>query len=282
MSPSLADLAVASLLAELELFPKPGLVSPVDSGSHRDMDFPLLRKSALTLRGAFHQLAEAGAGNAHFADLAAIGLEAETLMLAATGGVNTHRGAIFSLGLLTAAAARSGDLRSEMLATWGDALQKHAARMTGLDSNGARVRRATGIAGARAEAAAGFPSVFDLARPHLHRRLANGCPARDAAIDTLFVLIAETDDSNILHRGGIEGAAFAKEQACGFLAVGGITHPAWRERAIAIHRAFIDRNLSPGGAADLLAATLFVESLSCGHPKLLMDISPGLHDYFSK
>ncbi len=94
----IADLAHRALIDELEAYPKPGLVSPVDSGSHRDMDAETLRRSAGAIAPFFADLVRAGAADAPLSDLRRIGLDAEAAMLAATGGVNAHRGAIFSLG----------------------------------------------------------------------------------------------------------------------------------------------------------------------------------------
>ena len=99
-------LAVRSLYREVALAPKPGLVSPVDNGSHDDMDMSIFFRSLFALRHYFRDIARAGADGAGFATLQSLGLAAEAQMLAATGGINTHRGAIFNLGLLCAAAGR--------------------------------------------------------------------------------------------------------------------------------------------------------------------------------
>ena len=103
----LGRLAIASLHAELALAPKPGLVTPSDAGSHADMDARTFWRSLAALRGYFEAIAQAGLAQAPFDALRRLGLQAEDAMLRATDGINTHRGAIFSLGLLTAAAARS-------------------------------------------------------------------------------------------------------------------------------------------------------------------------------
>ncbi|HWW69324.1 MAG TPA: triphosphoribosyl-dephospho-CoA synthase, partial [Duganella sp.] len=103
----IARLAVGSLYAELCLYPKPGLVSLVDSGSHRDMNAATFMRSLFSLRHYFRSICLAGLIGAPFARLKQLGIEAETAMLKATRGVNTHRGAIFSLGLLCAAAGRA-------------------------------------------------------------------------------------------------------------------------------------------------------------------------------
>ena len=247
----LADLAVGALLDEVELYPKPGLVSPVDTGSHDDMDCVLMRTSAESLREPFSRIAEAAAAGAAFeSGLVPLGVEAERRMLDATGGVNTHRGAIFAMGLLVAASARSGlaagpdSVRAELLETWGPALLRHA--------------RSDARVGARWEAAAGYPSLFERALPHYCHRLHEGFAADVAAIETLFLLIASVSDTNLIHRGGSTGAAFARGRARDFLGSGGIARKDWKPRAIGIHAEFVERNLSPGGAADLLAGTLFI------------------------
>ena len=261
----LGDLASLCLKLEVETYPKPGLVSHVDNGAHGDMDAELLCRSADSLTPFFRDLAIAGAAGGGMNRLRAIGVDAERAMLAATGGVNTHRGAIFGLGLLCAAAGyrnalgirRSlGRLVSER---WGEAI---LSGPVSLRSHGAVAARRYGAGGARAEAARGFPSVHGIALPALQaaRQLA---PHDEEAVrvQTCMTLIANTVDTNLLHRGGLDGLQFAQTSASAFLALGGIGCPAWRGRAVAIHRAFVTRNLSPGGSADLLAMALFVDRL---------------------
>ncbi|MBB4427239.1 triphosphoribosyl-dephospho-CoA synthase [Bradyrhizobium sp. CIR48] len=260
----LGHLASLSLTLEVETYPKPGLVSHVDNGAHRDMDAVMLCLSADTLAPFFSELAVAGAEGAGMNRLRAIGVAAERAMLAATQGVNTHRGAIFGLGLLCAAAGYRnavgirkslGRLVSER---WGHDI---LSGPVSLRSHGAVAGRRYGAGGARVEAADGFPSVYDIALPALHaaRELA---PNDEEAVrvETCMRLIAEVTDTNLLHRGGAEGLRFAQESAASFLA-GGVGSLGWRERAAEIHRAFVARNLSPGGSADLLAMALFVDRL---------------------
>ncbi|MCB8881430.1 triphosphoribosyl-dephospho-CoA synthase MdcB [Acidisoma cellulosilytica] len=262
---SLGAWASACLRAELETYPKPGLVSHRDCGAHRDMDASLLRLSATTLEPFFADLAAAGAAHAEMDDLRRIGIAAEKAMLRATGGVNTHRGAIFGLGLLCAAAGlrqrlglngRLGDIVTQR---WGRAI---GAATPNAASNGAVAGRRFRVGGARAEAAAGFPSVYAIALPALrsaHRMAPDDAEA--ARVQTCLALIAQLDDTNLLHRGGAAGLAFAQDAATGFLAAGGIAAPDWLMRVAAIHADFVTRNLSPGGAADLLAMALFLEPL---------------------
>ena len=265
--------AVRALYAEVALHPKPGLVSPIDSGAHHDMDMRTFMRSLFALRGYFPAIAAAGADDADFDPLRRLGIAAERRMLAATSGVNTHRGAIFSLGLLAAAAGRldaaGGSRRGDALGRtvrdcWGNGIL--AAGTGAPASHGTDAVQRFGARGVRQEAAEGFPLLFRTAVPTLREtRVRTG--DRDAAlVQTLFVLIAALDDTNLLHRGGIEGLCFARRQAAAFLDQGGVHDPGWRARAVAVHRAFVARRLSSGGAADMLAAAWFIDRLTEGTP----------------
>jgi len=251
----IADLAVACLERELGTHPKPGLVSPIDSGSHADMDADTFRRSAHALRPHLAALAAAGADGADMGRLRVIGLDAEAAMLAATGGINTHRGAIFGLGLLCAAAgagARAPSLGALVAHRWGDEILGGAVLP---ESHGERARRRYGAGGARLEAARGFPSVYEVGVPALAS--ARGEAAR---VQACFALVAAVEDTNLLHRGGADGLRFAQATARAFLDAGGVARPDWRARALRVHQAFVARSLSPGGSADLLAMSLFVQA----------------------
>lgn len=264
----IAELAERSLVLEIETYPKPGLVSHVDTGSHTDMDAATFARSAAVLRPYFAELADAGARDADMAVLRKIGLRAEHAMLAATGGVNTHRGAIFGLGLLCAAAGRRampGTMPAEM--TLGAFVSRRwGADILGgprlPDSHGERASHRYGVGGARREAADGFATVYAVGLPALRRAQRDLPGDREAArVDACFALIAALDDTNLLHRGGQVGLDFARATARAFVARGGVRARDWRLRAAAAHRAFVARRLSPGGAADLLAMSVFVDAL---------------------
>ena len=261
--------AIAALYDELALEPKPGLVSFADSGSHADMDASTLMRSLFALRHYFRYAAEAGAAHAPFAALEARGVAAEERMLRATGGINTHRGAIFTLGLLCASAGRlvsdgravrPATIRDALLCTWGDALR---ARANGnAASHGGRAAWLHGLRGAGEEAAIGFPVLFECAVPALRCARAQGLGDRQARLQTLFHVIAKLDDTNLAHRGGLAGLRFAQAAARAFLGAGGAGRPDALVQARAIHRAFVARRLSPGGAADVLAAACLLERIS--------------------
>ena len=253
--------AIAALYDELALAPKPGLVSFVDSGSHHDMDATTFLRSLFALRHYFPRIAMLGARAAPFAELETLGIVAEGRMLAATGGVNTHRGAVFTLGLLCAAVGEgritAAQCRERLLRCWGDALR--ARRHRECASNGRIAAHAHGLRHVGDEAALGFPAVFEVGLPALARARAAGMNDRAARLQTLFETIAVLDDTNLAHRGGLAGLRFAQGQARAFLSAGGAARPDALAHAQAIHRAFVARRLSPGGAADVLAAAGLIE-----------------------
>ena len=264
---TIAHLAIRSLHAELSLYPKPGLVSPMDNGSHSDMSAATFMRSLFSLRHYFRDIACAGAAAAGFESLKRLGIAAERRMLRVTGGINTHRGAIFSLGLLCASMARlqsqglamtAPAIRSTLLAEWGNGLAAHTQDVSGT-THGLQVAAQHAAAGAREEAALGLPSLFDIALPRLQQTLAAGRDVDAARIDALFALMAHVSDTNVYHRGGVEGALMVREQARSFLERGGTAQDDWQTQALLCHRLFVAHKLSPGGAADLLAATCLVQ-----------------------
>jgi len=237
--------ATLALYDELALTPKPGLVTLTSNGSHDDMDADTFVRSLFSLRSYFVRIAALGREHAPFTALERCGIEAEQRMLAATGGVNTHRGAIFMLGLLCAAlGADAQDPRAALLRLWGEALRERSTRSSTLP--GGIAARRYGLRSASAEAALGFPMLFETALPALRE---------GTRLHTLFRIIAVLDDCNLARRGGLEGLRFAQAQARRFLADGRV------ETAEAIGREFVRRRLSPGGAADTLAAACLLQRL---------------------
>jgi triphosphoribosyl-dephospho-CoA synthase len=257
----LEQICMGALRDEVMAWPKPGLVTPVDSGSHRDMNIGTLLSSIDALHGSFARLVHAGARGASFAALRDIGMQAERKMLLATAGVNTHRGAIFNLGLLVAAAARRrvdhalqkfscGDVVARV---WGAEIA--AARTQSPVSHGNSVYKKFAVGGARTEAAAGFPSVYNIGLPVLRCHLVAGHDRETAQIATLLALMEYLPDTNLLWRGGEAGLEFVRESAAEFNRDGGVAKPGWQQRLLELHHDCVARNLSPGGSADLMAAT---------------------------
>jgi len=265
------DIGRAATLAlhdELALSPKPGLVTLTSQGSHADMDAHTFMRSLFALRAYFVQMAELGMQGVSFDALERCGIAAEARMLAATAGINTHRGAIFMLGLMCAAAGavvarglhpNPTRLRRQLLSRWGQALSERALRASTLP--GGRAAQQLGLRGASAEAALGFPTLFETAVPALQGAQARGLAPRASRLETLFHIIAVLDDSNLAHRGGLDGLRFAQRRARAFVDRGGASQPHAYTIAATIGNEFERRRLSPGGAADTLAATCWMQRI---------------------
>lgn len=263
-----AHAAVHALYEEVMLGPKPGLVTRLDSGSHRDMDAATFVRSLFSLRHYFAEITRCGQRHAPFSTLQEAGLAAERRMLEATRGVNTHRGAIFNLGMLAAAA---GKLQAQGRGLGVRAICDTVSRSYGADilasaatappSHGKQAAARYGIAGAREVAAGGYQMLYQVAVPTFERCIASGCPRSVAAVQALFSVMAVFDDTNVSYRGGRAGMDYVKRMSRAFLEAGGVHAPHWHQHVMTIHGRFVERNLSPGGAADILAAALFVNQL---------------------
>jgi triphosphoribosyl-dephospho-CoA synthase len=271
LAEQLADLAVDVLIDEADLSPKPALVDRRGNGAHTDLHLGLMHASALSLWPAFKEMAEAAIefGEVDLPLREAIGLigrEGEEVMLATTGGVNTHRGAIWALGLLVAAAAL------ESTNTKASAVTLRAARLALLDdryaprplSHGAQVAQRYGVRGAREEAQLGFPAVIQRALPQLKRSRAAGHGEQSARLDALLAIMTNLADTCVLYRAGEQGLQTMQLGAQAVLDAGGSASLAGRRRLHELDQQLIALNASPGGAADLLAACLFIDRIESG------------------
>ncbi len=263
----IAQLACRALLTEACTTPKPGLVDRRNAGSHKDMDLFTFMAGAPALQPYFVACARAGmAGKDQppirtMDALRPLGRLAEGAMLKATGGVNTHKGAVFTLGVLCAALGRLDvSERREPDAVLA-AAAAIAAGITARDFGGVTAGTARthgemlyalhGITGARGQLEAGLPSVKLHGLPALEAALGGGCTLEQAGCMALLHLIANTQDTALIARGGLEGQQQAADKVKALLA----QHPMPGNAAIEdLDEWFISRNLSPGGCADLLAA----------------------------
>jgi triphosphoribosyl-dephospho-CoA synthase len=271
LAEQLADLAVDVLIDEADLSPKPALVDRRGNGAHTDLHLGLMHASALSLWPAFKEMAEAAIefGEVGLPLREAIGLigrEGEEVMLATTGGVNTHRGAIWALGLLVAAAAL------ESTNTKASDVTLRAARLALLDdryaprplSHGVQVVQRYGARGAREEAQLGFPAVIQRALPQLKRSRAAGHGEQNARLDALLAIMTNLADTCVLYRAGEQGLQTMQLGAQAVLDAGGSASLAGRRRLHELDQQLIALNASPGGAADLLAACLFIDRIESG------------------
>ncbi len=254
---------------EVRLSPKPGLVDSLDNGAHQDMDLSLFLRSADALESYFREITEAapcGDVSSVLPRLRPLGIRAEKLMFDATGGVNTHKGQIFSLGVCTAAAVRV-DAAGEILSEAGRICRGLKAELiparteSRVLTNGEKTFRETGTTGIRGEAEEGFPSVGLFALPAFRKVIREGGSRDEAALEALVTLMSVVTDSNVLHRRGWEGLALMRSEAENFLCSGGMGQKNARGKLKVMNEIFIRENISPGGCADLLALTLFISRM---------------------
>ncbi|CAH2900491.1 MAG: Triphosphoribosyl-dephospho-CoA synthase (EC [uncultured Paraburkholderia sp.] len=267
----LAHYAVTALIDEAELTPKPALVDRRGSGAHRDLDLAIMRRSAHALEPTFDALASTARRRGEPSallrtELAQIGRAGEQDMLRATGGSNAHRGAIWIVGLLVAGASlqqTAGRLdasnicqRAAQIACFPD---RFAAAT---DSHGERVRQRYQVGGARREAQEGFPHVIGTGLPALIAARERGIAEDAARVDGLLSIMASLDDTCLLHRAGLDGLHAGQRGAQRVLQAGGSSTREGQIALAALEQQLLSLNASPGGAADLLAATLFLDMLA--------------------
>ena len=246
----LARAASVALRDELDLTPKPGLVDRANSGAHRDMDYPMMMRSITALEPVFARLAEIAInGEPDAADLQTIGIEGERRMLEATGGVNTHRGALFSIGLAVVAAARIPSLgRCLTISAIRKMISSIACRMPRPEgTHGDGVRKRYGIPGALEAAREGYPEAAHVASMSDPHRM-------------LLSLMSRIEDSNVWHRAGADGAAYVKTVSRQALKVSESEMPGLLRQ---LDADFMARRISPGGPADMLALAFFLRAVSC-------------------
>jgi triphosphoribosyl-dephospho-CoA synthase len=310
-------LARQALIAEAELTPKPGLVDRRGPGAHKDLSLALMRRSALAIEPfirvmAFQSMNEPPSPRLR-ATLAATGRAAEQAMLQVTNGSNTHKGAIWTLGLLAAAATG----RDELPTTPSDSTElaevlrrddcplirgrdnatrklnaKDIAKTAGLIasfedphesapnapasvgptpnakrqtpnslSHGQIVAQEFGVPGARGEAISGFPHIIEVGLPILRIRRSAGAPEPTARLDALLAIMARLTDTCLLYRGGRLALQAAQQGAAAVMAAGGAGTSRGREELFALDQRLLELGVSPGGSADLLAGTLFLDAI---------------------
>lgn len=252
----MAKFAVDALRRELDTTPKPGLVDKANNGSHSDMDYFIMERGIDALRPFFVELAQNGLSVEELRanDIKQIGLRAEKAMLMATGGVNTHRGALFALGITVAAAQwiyahNDGKVTKESLRHVISKVANGFEPTT--TTHGGKAVAENNISGALGNAVSGYQDVFDIWLP-FYRELRDD---RFRNQKTLLKIMSTLDDTNVYHRAG---AATMKRvhEACTMLlshfSLSGLQE---------MDEVFIRHNISPGGAADMLALTIFVNAI---------------------
>lgn len=284
-SQRLGSYAEQSLLTEAVLSPKPGLVDAYDAGAHTDMDIHTFILSAVVFRPYFTELVQLGMQ--HKGDvkellplIREIGIKAERAMFEETKGINTHKGVIFSIGILLTAYGvylqAILDEQEELPAftpTETNLVVDYVKQITeGLVerelnhlenksflTNGEKLYQKYGITGVRGEVEQGFPSVMEEVMPYL--RATVDLKTDDRLLEALFLLMASSEDSNIIHRSNIETLQEVKKRAKEFLAQGGMKQPDAIQKITQFNKEFISKNISPGGSADLLSVAFLLAKM---------------------
>lgn len=282
----LAIYAQQALLYEAVLFPKPGLVDPVDNGSHEDMDIFTLMDSISCLYSGFQKFALKGLlwdgyPKELFQELRPIGIDLEKRMFKETKNVNTHKGAIFSMGIFLSAA---GLVLQEYL-DFNDEfpifeerdtekvfqfIKKMTKGLVAEDfkdvhhkkdlSHGEMLYLKYGFKGIRGEAEAGYPIIKKHILPKM-RSQNKQLSLKIRLHEILFMLMANVDDSNVVYRGGMEALDLVKKEASNFLKRENLTQENLDESISKINHLFVEKNISPGGSADLLSVSIFLGKL---------------------
>lgn len=289
----LGHMAAYSLESEARLTPKPGLVDSTNTGAHKDMDLGTFLTSAAALEPFFMEYAEAGMrlssrnASALASEARRIGIGAEKAMFEATGGINTHKGANFTFALVLSAtgallaegaclpfSAADSEHVLQIVSAMGAELLGHDTRellartKTGAESaatltNGEQIYLSRGLKGIRGEAAQGYPLLSKVFLPYVRSvraEFATNEGTRIALLRTLVKLMAQLEDTNVVHRGGMEALedhlAYCKKLDAANL------NAAELDAALnAYNTELVAKNVSPGGAADLLSLGIFFAQL---------------------
>lgn len=266
-------LAKQALLTEVNLTPKPGLVDRINNGAHKDMTLSDFYASADAIAPWLAEFIYQGAKTHYLLPsdvlptLRHIGIKCEQAMYAATGNVNTHKGSIFSLGLICTAIGRlkvnnqsinAKSLCSEVARMCNGIVKRELNNTNNYITAGQRLFQSLGMTGARGEAESGYAIVINHILPEYKLTLAQGYSEQQALHQALLRLIVLTNDTNVVSRGGIDALKWLKKQADTILLSDCIKQGDYLECIVRLDQSCIERNISPGGCADLLILTWFL------------------------
>jgi triphosphoribosyl-dephospho-CoA synthase len=262
----LGDAAVRALVEEADLTPKPGLVDRRGSGAHADMNLGMLHRSAYSLLATFTAIATRAFGAEENISLrkslSELGRDGERTMLRITGGVNTHRGAIWTLGLLCAGAAMLAGKEQtpeKICAKSARIARLRDSYTSNIPTHGQQAHCQYGVLGARGEAEGGFRHIVEIGLPMLKKSRLQGLAEEHARLNALVAIIAELNDTCLLHRGGLSALTLAKRGAMRILDLGGVATDEGFCAMEELDRQLVQLRASPGGSADLLAGVLFLD-----------------------
>ena len=257
----IGHLASMALQAELDTTPKPGLVDRNDNGAHRDMDYALMHRSIQALHPYFVRLAQIGFDNPQprHDEIQQVGIEAEQAMFNATGGVNTHKGALFSIGLAAVALGGMACSNNAQLHSLSNSIASLASLFPDTSgTHGSKAKANNKLKGALDNAREGYTQLFKAWLPFYLDRLAEGDGY--ALHKTLLRIMCDLDDTNIVYRTSMETMQEVQAEARRMLEhIPETTH--FEAALQAMNTDYIRRNISPGGSADMLSLVVFLSNV---------------------
>lgn len=272
---NIRDLCIESMTYEVMAAPKPGLVDRFNNGAHDDMDVFTFINSIISLSDYFYEITKLGYEfnkedyRMLMEDIRPLGIEAEKSMFKATNGVNTHKGLIFLMGIIAAASGnlygKSHDINLENLSIIIREMTRGITNELIINSDsknlsyGERIFKEYQITGIRGEVEKGLVTVKNVSYPVFEKLMDNEKVSLNTAmIHTLLHLMAKVDDINILGRHGMDKLNYVRKRAKHSLEFGGYLSQKGRKYVKYMDMDFINKNISPGGSADLLAVTILI------------------------
>lgn len=270
----ISQAANLGMLYEVSTHPAPGLVTPISNGAHHDMDYFTFLRSIVAITPAMVICAEVGLEEDHdlLNKIREVGIEAEREMFNSTGGINTQKGILFLAGVVAAAAGRCirlgrevtrNNISEECQYICKGMVEKELKNLSKnkVLTNGERLYLKYGITGVRGEIEKGLPNVLNVGLPLYEDALSSGLSLNDALCHALVGLMTVVEDSTVINRCGMEGLLLMRKYAQKFLEYGGMKTPKGREYMEKLEPLFIEKNISSGGSADLLAITIMIKKL---------------------
>lgn len=275
---NIGKIALQAALYEVACFPAPGLVSPISNGAHKDMDYYTFIDSTVAINQYLILCAQSGFSQKSykeiFKEIREIGVQAENSMFEATNGVNTHKGLLFLLGICCAAVGKTiyeqksfdhirktiqnmaeGIVREELCNIKNKKIHDKNIKLT----HGENLFLKYGIEGIRGNVEKGLPVIFDFSLDFYK----NACELNNnnRLVHTLIGIMQFCEDSNIIYRHSIDVLKEVQNKAKYIISIGSIRIEAGKEAISQMNEEFIQRKISPGGSADLLAVTVFLYNI---------------------
>lgn len=271
----IGEAAILGMLYEVSVSPSPGLVSPYSKGAHADMDYFTFLRSTSAIAYSMYLCANIGIeyeGNDVLKKLREVGIDAEKRMLEVTEGINTQRGLLFLAGVICAGVGRCvrknlkidrNNIANECSLICINIVEKELKSIKNEEglSSGERLYLKHGFMGIRGEVQRGLPTIINKGLPSLEDALNSGIDIKGALSHSLISIMTTVEDTTVLNRCGLKGLNYMKNLAVKAIELGGMKTVEGIQYINEMENSFVKKGISPGGAADLLAATVMIYKL---------------------